>query len=81
MIWPLDYQPEAQKIIHKIFIPYACINEIKEMLTVLDVTNESIYGVSDLDDISKEISQESRGKFYSSIEKIVEKYIASLTKE
>ena len=44
LIWPLDHQPVARKEIHKVFIPYNCIKEIREMLKVLDITAESIYG-------------------------------------
>lgn len=80
IIWPLDYREVAQKAMHKIFIPYACIKEMKEMLSVLDITKKSIYGDSDLDVISKDISQENRNKFKASIDKLVEKYMNTLTK-
>jgi len=79
MIWPLDFYKVVQKEIHKIFIPYQCVREMKEMLTVLDITNDSIYGDSELDIISKNISQESRNKLETSIDHLIEKYKPVLT--
>lgn len=74
LVWPLDHPDVIRREIHKIFIPNQCIKEMREMLNILDVTHESIYGESELDDISKNISEASKQKLRSSISELVKKY-------
>lgn len=74
LVWPIDFRSIVQKEIHKIFIPYSCIDEIRNWLTVLDITENSIYGDSILDLISTSVTEKERDKFLSSISKLIEKY-------
>ncbi|MEK3791341.1 FRG domain-containing protein [Paenibacillus sp. FSL R7-0204] len=76
MIWPIDHRSIVQKEIHKIFIPYNCIDEIGEWLRSLDITKKTIYGESYLDSISKKISEEENKKFKSSIQEIIQNHVA-----
>ncbi|MDR4943064.1 FRG domain-containing protein [Bacillus wiedmannii] len=79
MVWPLDHMDVVRKEIHKIFIPYECIEEMKEMLSVLDIDSNSIYGFSDLDSISKSISKNNQEKLQSAIHELKIKYNSPLT--
>ncbi|MBV6682357.1 FRG domain-containing protein [Bacillus sp. JRC01] len=74
-VWPIDFYANIQKEIYKIFIPYSCIKEIKDLLYVLDVTKESIYGSNEIDLISNGISEEHIDEFRKSIKKLKEKYV------
>lgn len=75
MVWPLDYPDVVKGIIHKIFIPYNKVSEIKEYLSALDITKASIYGDENPKDIiAKEIEEKENEKFSKEIEKLIEKY-------
>ncbi|MGG0554724.1 FRG domain-containing protein [Priestia aryabhattai] len=78
MVWPLDHQNVTKSAIHKIFIPYQCIKEMKEILDVLDINKRSIYGDSELDAITKNISKESEKNLKLAIEELKGKYQESL---
>lgn len=78
LVWPLDHTDVVRKEIHKIFIPYQCIEEIKNMLDILDITYDSIYGYSELDAITKNISKENHEKLRAAIDKLKLKYEQSL---
>lgn len=77
-IWPLEKPTDVMSEIHKIFIPYQCIEEMKEILDVLDINKRSIYGDSELDAITKNISKESEKNLKLAIEELKEKYQESL---
>ncbi|MCM3471024.1 FRG domain-containing protein [Brevibacillus borstelensis] len=74
MVWPIDHRSIVQKEIHKIFIPYNCIDEIGEWLRLMDITEKSIYGESLLDSMSKNISEEEKKKFRSSIQELIQNF-------
>ena len=59
---------------YKIFIPYTYINEIREKLNIMNINKDSIYGDSDLDLISKKISNSEKDKFNKFIQELIEKY-------
>lgn len=73
-IWPIDFYSSIQKDIYKIFIPNACVKEMKDMLYILDVSDESIYGIFEIDSISRGIREEHVGEFRKSIDKLKDKY-------
>lgn len=77
-VWPLEKPDNVISEIHKIFIPYQCIEEMKEILNVLDINQRSIYGDSELDAITKNISKESNRKLISAIKELKKKYKDSL---
>lgn len=79
-VWPLDQSELLRSMMYKIFIPYACISEIKEILDALNINKSSIYcGDSDLDFISKEISDSEKNKFNKFIEELIQKYSKALS--
>lgn len=78
MVWPLDYPDVVKGIMHKIFIPYTKVEEIKEYLRALDITKTSIYGDENPKDIiAKEIEEKENERFSKKIEKLIEKYSIS----
>ncbi|OWT49331.1 FRG domain-containing protein [Bacillus sp. K2I17] len=79
-VWPIDHIDQAKKIIHKIFIPYNCIEEMKEMLYALDVTENSLYGHSDLDSYSKDISNKNQEKLRLAVNELKIKYNQQMIK-
>ncbi len=72
--WPLDFIEAVRKILYKIMIPYTVVSEIKEWLSILDVTNKSIYGKSELDKIAENITEEEEKRFLNEINILKEKY-------
>ncbi|WP_176555925.1 FRG domain-containing protein [Bacillus cereus] len=74
MVWPIDHREAVQEILHKIFIPYSVYDEINETLEILDVNDRSIYGESELDLISKDISEKAANNFQKEITDLIEKY-------
>lgn len=74
MVWPIDFRKIVQKEIHKIFIPYQCVDEMRTWLNTLDLTEKSVYGESNLDVISDKISKEQRGYFDKIVKDLIEKY-------
>lgn len=74
-IHPLDYRPVVQKEIHKIFIPYSSIREIKYTLDLLDINANSIYGSNSKQDmIAEQIKNISVEKFRENIRAMVEEF-------
>lgn len=75
LVWPVDYPDVARAIMHKIFIPYSRVNEIKEYLKALDITRESIYGkLNPKDKISEKIAEQANEAFSKNINELKEKY-------
>lgn len=74
LVWPIDFRDIVKKEICKIFIPYACIVEMKEWLNSLNITKKSIYGDSELDLIASQISEKEREKFRIAINTMIDKY-------
>lgn len=78
MVWPIDHRSIVQKEIHKIFIPYNCIDEISEWLRTMDmITEKSIYGESLLDSMSKNISDDENKKFRASIQELIQNHVVN----
>lgn len=75
MVWPLDYPDVVQKTIHKIFIPYDCIDDMRKFLTVFNVTESTIYGGENpKDKIAQKIEGAENKKFYEKIEELIKSY-------
>ncbi len=74
MVWPIDFRECVQKEIHKIFIPYDCIEKIREWLNTLDITEKSICGNSELDLISSDIDKYEQNRFTDHINEMVKLY-------
>lgn len=74
LVWPLDYTNAVRKEIYKIFIPYACVEELRNWLNILDINNNSVYGDSLLDSISKDISKSGESRFNEFVTSLIEKY-------
>lgn len=74
MIWPLDHQRVNRENIHKIFIPYKVYEEINTTLDALNITESSIYGFSEMDNIANNISNEAKVKFEKEISDLIEKH-------
>lgn len=65
-VLPIDFIEDTRNEIHKIFIPYDCIEEIKQWLDVLNLTHESILGDLNgdiVDLISDKITEEAEKSF------------------
>ena len=73
-VWPLEQYDPIRSKMYKIFIPYTYINEIREKLNIMNINKDSIYGDSDLDLISKKISNSEKDKFNKFIQELIEKY-------
>ena len=71
LVWPIDFRSVVQREIHKIFIPYPVVDELKEWLSALDITEKTIYGESPLDSIARNISEEEYTKFKSSMDELI----------
>ncbi|QMV41505.1 FRG domain-containing protein [Cohnella cholangitidis] len=71
---PLDYYSDVQVLLHKIFIPYSCFEEIKDWLNVLDVTEESVYGDGKLQSLVSSIGSEARNKFNEKLDQLKAEY-------
>ncbi|OAN10124.1 FRG domain-containing protein [Exiguobacterium undae] len=69
-IWSLDYYEILQQKIQKIFIPYGCIDEIREDLSNLGINESFIY--PGLDTLSYEIRKKEELRFSSSYVKEME---------
>lgn len=74
MVWPIDRQPVAQELIHKIFIPYGAYKDINVNLDILGIDDNSIYGDSKLDFISKDIKGKESSAFINEIKILKKKY-------
>ncbi len=75
MVWALDYPDVVKKFIHKIFIPYNCINDIRNVLVILDITESTIYGgESPKDKISHKIEGSENKRFSEKIEELIRMY-------
>lgn len=74
MVWPIDFQPAAQEVIHKIFIPYGAYRDFNAVLDTLGIDDDSIYGDSNLDFISKSIKGKESSAFINEIKRLKEKY-------
>lgn len=70
----LEYHDVLREEIYKILIPYECIEEMKESLTNLGITKESLYGDTSLDKKLIKVSRDEEQKFYNSISKLIKKY-------
>ncbi|WP_346848460.1 FRG domain-containing protein [uncultured Clostridium sp.] len=78
MVWALDYPDVVKEIMHKIFIPYSKVDEIKKYLSVLNITDASIYGGENPKDIiAKGIEDKENRKFYEMIKKQLDKFSIS----
>lgn len=65
-VWALDYYTLFQPLIYKIFIPYDCIENIKNELQQLGITTSFIF--PDLDGLSRELKEIEQNKFYKEYE-------------
>lgn len=80
-VWPLEQYDPIRSRVYKIFIPYTYINEIRGNLNIMNINKESIYGDSDLDIISKDISNSEKSKFNKFVEDLIGKYSKKLSDE
>ncbi|WP_034855946.1 hypothetical protein [Clostridium intestinale] len=75
MVWPIDYPDVVKNEIHKIFIPNSCIEDLRNLLAILDITEESIYGGQNIkDEISFNIEKYMNEGFFERIDKLIENY-------
>jgi len=75
MVWSLEHPDVVKKVIHKIFIPYNCINEFRKSLSVLDITEATIYGCKNPKDIiAHKIEGTESKKFSEGINELIRKY-------
>lgn len=75
LVWPIDYPDVVKKTIHKIFIPYDCINDMKAFLIILNITESTIYGGQNpKDEIAHKIEGVENKKFYEKIEELKRSY-------
>lgn len=66
LVWPMDYYQVLQKQIIKIFIPYSAYDSIRQQLSALGITHNTIYVEDDEKDvIAKAIAEETKKKFIS----------------
>lgn len=77
MVWPIEHPNVVKKIIHKIFIPYNCINDVRKFLITLDITESAIYGIKNPKDIiSYKIEGLENKRFSERIEELIRCYDA-----
>lgn len=68
LVWPMDYYNILQKQIVKIFIPYSAYESIRQQLSAIGVTHDTIYVEDDEKDIiAKKIAEETKKKFVDSL--------------
>jgi len=68
LTFPLDFLSACQSYIYKIEIPYSIVNELKDIITLFDLSSESVYfGTSDLDIISAKVKEKIYNRFHKSL--------------
>ncbi|MEK4529933.1 FRG domain-containing protein [Paenibacillus sp. FSL H8-0104] len=70
----LDDYNILRKSMYKIFIPYKCFNEVKEVLDTLNINETSIYGDGKLQNLVRGISQKGKEDFNSGLLDILRTY-------
>lgn len=66
-IQPIDYNNWYKNALYKIYIPYCIFSELKYMLTILDLTSQSVYGNGTYTSIATSCKDESQNDFYTKI--------------
>lgn len=79
-IQPIDYRSGFNNTLYKIFIPYCISQNLKDMLKILDLTHDSVYGINTYGYIADECREQSKDIFYKKIQEISTEIVRTIKK-
>ena len=69
---PIDCGSGYRDTLYKIFIPYTVMPEIRDRLSLLDLTQQSVYGEDKYGDIGDKCKNAARNKFNGKMKELSE---------